>query len=369
MRFLALLLILFTASARAGDGALMSAHMMLPVVISGNKVSLESFVVRPDRPGKFPLVVITHGMPSGFGEEFFTELLNRSPVGYSKAAVAFAQRGYAVVSIMRRGYGRSGGGFSESARQTCDYLPAVHAASDDIIAAVASLRNEPWVDAEHVVLLGHSVGGLTVMAVAAENIPGVVGAVNFDGGRHSFSAPNQPCSPDNLVDTVAALGRTARVPVLWLYAENDQFYGPDLARRMFAAYSAGGAPAQLRLLPPFEPNGHNTVVLAPADTWFPSVDPFLEKLGLPTKTVIGAPLFAELPIPPGAVAACQDAFADYLANPDDAKAFAVSTHGHCGTGFGRTAIEAREPAVMKCKINSRGEDCRLYAVGQKLAGD
>ena len=39
MRFLALLLILFTASARAGDGPLMSAHMMLPVEISGNKVS------------------------------------------------------------------------------------------------------------------------------------------------------------------------------------------------------------------------------------------------------------------------------------------------------------------------------------------
>ncbi|MGY0573785.1 dienelactone hydrolase family protein [Bradyrhizobium sp. RDM12] len=342
--------------------------MMLPVVISGSKVSLESFVVRPDRPGKFPLVVIAHGMPGIFGDEFFTEILNRSPVGYSKAAVAFAQRGYAVVSIIRRGYGRSGGGFSESLRQACDYLPAVRASSDDVIAAVASLRNEPWVDAEHVVLLGHSVGGLTVMAVAAQNTPGIVGTLNFAGGRHSFSEPNQPCSPDNLVDTVAALGRTARVPALWLYAENDPFYGPDLARRMFAAYSAGGAPAQLHVLPPFGSNGHDTVVLAPADTWFPSVAPFLEKLGLPTKTIIEAPFFAELPIPPEAVAACQKAFADYLANPDDAKAFAVSTRGHCGTGFGRTALDAREPALMKCKINSRGEDCRLYAVGQRLAG-
>jgi len=369
MRILVLLLILFTASARADDAPLMSAHMMLPVVISGNKVLLESFVIRPDRSGKFPLVVINHGMPHGFGEEFFTALLNRSPVDYSKAAVAFAQRGYAVVSIMRRGYGRSGGGFSESARQTCDYLPAVRAASDDIVAALVSLRHEPWVDPEHIVLLGHSVGGLTVMGVAAQNIPGVVGAVNFDGGRNSFSAPNQPCSPDHLVDTVAALGRTARIPMLWLYAENDQFYGPDLARRMFAAYGVGGAPAQLQLLPPFEPNGHNTVMLAPADNWFPSVDRFLEKLGLPTRTVIEAPLFAQLPIPPGAVAACQESFAGYLANPDDAKAFAVSTGGHCGTGFGRTALEAREPALMKCKINSRGEDCRLYAVGQKLAGD
>ena len=73
--------------------------------------ALESFVVRPDHPGRFPLVLVTHGTPGVDGDAFFREILNRSPVGYSKAAVAFAQRGYAVVSIMRRGFGRSGGGF------------------------------------------------------------------------------------------------------------------------------------------------------------------------------------------------------------------------------------------------------------------
>ncbi|WP_076866736.1 dienelactone hydrolase family protein [Bradyrhizobium mercantei] len=369
MRLLALLLMLFNTAARAGDGPLISGHVMLPVVISGNKLSLESFVVRPDRPGKFPLLVITHGMPGASGDVFFSEILNRSPVTYSKAAVAFAERGYAVVSVMRRGYGRSGGGFSERLQQACDYLPAVRASGEDVVAAVASLRNEPWVDADHVVLLGHSVGGLSVTAAAAQNMPGIVGVVNFDGGWHSFSAPEQPCSSERLVDTVAALGRAARIPALWLYAENDQFYGPDLARRMFTAYTAGGAPGQLHVLPPFGTNGHDTVALAPADDWFPSVEPLLEKLGLPTKSVVEPPLFAQLPSPPGAIAACQKAFADYLSNPDDAKAFAVSAMGGCGSGFGRTSTEAREPALTKCKINTRGGDCKLYAVGQKLAGD
>src|SRR5262249_23532309 len=149
---------------------------------------------------------------------------------------------------------------------------------------------------------------------------------------------------DNLVDTVAALGRTVRVPALWLYAENDQFYGPELARRMFAAYTAGGAPARLHVLPPFGTNGHDTVAVAPADNWFPSVAPLLDGLGLPTAPVLEPPLFAELPTPPGAIAVCQRAFADYLSNPDDAKAFAVSAGGGCGSGFGRTSGEAREPA-------------------------
>jgi hypothetical protein len=48
-------------------------HLMLPVTISGSELSLESFVVRPDHPGRFPLVVITHGTPSADGDAFFRE--------------------------------------------------------------------------------------------------------------------------------------------------------------------------------------------------------------------------------------------------------------------------------------------------------
>jgi hypothetical protein len=103
------------------------------------------------------------------------------------------------------------------------------------MAAVTSLRKESWVDPDHVVLLGHSTGGLAVTAAAAAKPPGVVGILNFDGGRHGRLGPNQFCDRNKLVDTMAALGRTAHVPALWLYAENDRSYGPDLARRMFDA--------------------------------------------------------------------------------------------------------------------------------------
>ena len=369
MRTLALLLILLTSAARAGDGPLLSTHRMLTVTLSGSELALESFVIRPDRPGKFPLVIITHGTPSASGDAFFREVLNRSPVTYSKAAIGFAERGYAVVSIMRRGFGRSEGGFSEQLQKACDYLPAVRVSGQDVIAAVNSLRRESWVDADHVILLGHSTGGLAVTAAAAENPTGVVGIVNFDGGEHGVSASGQACEPDNLVDTLTALGRTARVPALWLYAENDQSYEPDLARRMFAAYTGGGAPAQLRMLAAFGANGHDLVMAAPADDWFSSIEPFLAGLGLPTAPVVTPPLFARLPFPPGALTVCQEAFANYLTNPDDAKAFAVSRQGGCGTGAGRTADEARENALTACKINTRGGDCKLYAIGQHLAGN
>jgi dienelactone hydrolase len=202
---IALCLLFSLAASAAGDRLLLSTHLMLPVTISGSEVSLESFVVRPDHPGRFPLVVITHGTPSVDGDAFFREILNRSPVNYSKAAIAFAQRGYAVVTIMRRGVGRSGGGFSERLQEPRDYLPAVRVSAEDVTAAVASLRKEPWVDADHVILLGHSTGGLAVSAAAAENPAGVVGILNFDGGEHSVSASGRACEPDNLVGTMAAL--------------------------------------------------------------------------------------------------------------------------------------------------------------------
>jgi dienelactone hydrolase len=369
VRILIVLFLLFTTAAHA-DGllpGLLGTPLLVPVTISGSELSLDAYVMRPDRTGRFPLVIMVHGTPSVDGDEFFREIAKRSPITFNKAAVAFAQRGYAAVAIMRRGFGRSGGAYSEDLPTACDYLPAVRVSAEDVIAAVASLRKEPWVDPDHIVLLGHSTGGLAVTAAAAENPAGVVAILNFDGGRHGRSSPDQACKPDNLVDTFTALGRTARVPALWVYAENDRSYGPDLARRMFDAYTAGGAPAQLRVLPPFGSNGHDLVTIAPADTWFPSVEPFLAGRALPTAPIIALPPLPELPPPPSALPVCQKAFTDYLAVRSDAKAFAITPQGICGSAVDRTIDEAREKAMADCKAKSHGASCQLYAIGQHLA--
>jgi dienelactone hydrolase len=301
MPILIVLFLLFTTAARA-DGllpGLLSAPLSVPVTISGRELSLDAYVIRPDRPGRFPLVIMVHGTPSMDGDAFFREITRRSPIAFNKAAIAFAQRGYATVAIMRRGFGRSGGVYSEDLQTACDYLPAVRISAEDVIAAVASLRKEPWVDPDHIVLLGHSTGGLAVTAAGAEKPAGVVAILNFDGGRHGRSSPDQACNADNLVDTFAALGWTVRVPALWIYAENDRSYGPDLARRMFDAYTTGGAPAQLGVLPPFGSDGHDLVTRASANTWLPSAEPFLAALDLPTAPIIALPPPAELPPPPG----------------------------------------------------------------------
>lgn len=367
MRLLFALLLSFVTVSHAEERGvlpgLIAAPMLLAVNVGGKDLTLDAYAIRPDRPGRFPLVIMTHGTPGG-GEGFMEKIVSRTPISFNVAAVALAQRGYATLSIMRRGFGRSGGGYSEGLAAPCNYASGVRIGADDVIAAISAARNEPWVDADHILLLGHSTGGLTMLAAAERNPAGVVGILNFDGGYHSFAAPGEPCGSDRLVDAAASLGSAVRVPALWLYAENDQFYGPDLARQMFAAYTAGGAPARLQILPPFGKDGHDLVIQGRADRWLPVVEPFLTELKLPTAVVIDLPEPMSLPVPPGLSPGCQRAFTGYVGYRSDAKAFAVNDKGGCGYGTGRTAIEARDNALADCP--RRDNACHVYAVGQHV---
>jgi pimeloyl-ACP methyl ester carboxylesterase len=89
-----------------------------------------------------------------------------------------------------------------------------------------------------------------------------------------------PREPDRLVEAMGSYGRTTAVPTLWLYAENDLFFGPSLAREMHAAFRRGGGAAELLVLPSFGSDGHHLFTL---DTgipqWAPAVDRFLATLG------------------------------------------------------------------------------------------
>lgn len=251
------------------------------VVISlpdGGQARLESLLIRPDRPGRFPLAVLVHGTPAD------------SPADLAGPAIAFAHHGYAAVSILRRGFGRSDGPYLEAPADPCedtDYLQVGLLSAQDVAGAVAALRQETWVDPDRVVLLGYSTGGFAAVAAGAGAMPGVAGIINFAGGRGAFE-PDHVCGSDKLVSAYAALGRSARTPELWLYVQNDQAFVPALAHRMFTAYTADGAPARLEILPPFGSNGHLLLVAGSADLWWPSVARFLESLHLPTSPMAGS---------------------------------------------------------------------------------
>jgi dienelactone hydrolase len=349
---------------------LVQEKLLLPIALpDGSQVKLEAMVVRPDRRERFPLVVLVHGTIRATGEALRNAMAQQSPADLLGPAVAFAQRGYATVSIMRRGFGRSEGLFAEALSGTCDnrdYLAVGRIAADDVTGTVVALRGEPWVDPDRVLLLGHSTGGFAVTAAAANNPAGVVGILNFAGG-HGSAGPDRVCSPDHLVEDTGIFGRTTRVPALWIYSENDHFIPAALGRRMFEAYAAAGAPAQLQVLPPFGVEGHPMPVTGPAELWWPSVETFLNGLHLPMSLVVELPLPAAIPAPAPLNAACTNYFDYYVKAPTDIKAFAWNREGHCSsvTAVARTIDDAKETAMRQCV--DAWKECSLYAVGQALA--
>jgi dienelactone hydrolase len=359
-------------SGAAADTTALPGIIRAPLSVTvslpdGRHAGLDSLLIRPDRPGRFPLVVMVHGSPTSEPGKSLEAYRRVSPAAFAGPALAFALRGYAAVSILRRGFGRTDAPYAEFVPDPCDntdYLRVARISAEDVAGAVDALRREPWVDPDRVILLGLSTGGLAVAAAGAVNPPGVVGILNFAGGRGAFTQ-GQVCSEGRLVDAFAAFGKTAKFPELWLYAQNDRSFAPPLAQRMFDAYTSAGAPAQLQFFPPYGTDGHALLLDAPTDIWWPAVSVFLASLNLPTSVVVELPAPSPLPAPQ-VNDACLGFFRDYVAARTDAKAFSINPEGHCNsTVTARTLDDAREESIKLC--NGRWAGCRLYAVGQRLA--
>ena len=124
-------------------------------------------------------------------------------------------------------------------------------------------------------MIGQSAGGWGAVALASRN-PELKGVVNFAGGRGGRvdNRPNNNCSPDRLVAAAGEFGRTARIPTLWLYAENDSYFAPQLSKRMVRAFVQAGGRAEYHLLAPIGEEGHRLIESEEAQ-WTPIVARFL----------------------------------------------------------------------------------------------
>jgi dienelactone hydrolase len=134
---------------------------------------------------------------------------------------------------------------------------------------------------DRVLLVGQSTGGLTTIAAVATNPEGVVGGINFAGGMggNPPGSLGKSCRPELLTALYGQFGKTTRVPTLWLYAENDLFWGADAPKRWFDSFKSGGSDATFVQTPPVPDvvNGHS-LVFTGEPLWRPSVDSFLRKL-------------------------------------------------------------------------------------------
>lgn len=245
-----------------------------PVVRGVEQALIEVTVFSPAGAGPFPIVVLSHGSPR--------DAEDRRREGRQRLAAQsarFVAMGFAVLVPTRRGYGESGGAWAEAYGSCAD--PDYHAAgletARDLRAAVDAVRGEPWADARRIVLAGQSAGGFGSIAAAATRFEGLVAVVNFAGGRGS-RGPDDVCGEARLVEAMARYGVAARVPTLWIYSANDRFFGPALARRMHAAFTASGGDAQFLEAPAVGLDGHAYFDAAIED-WSPRVEAFLRRVG------------------------------------------------------------------------------------------
>lgn len=272
---LAALLLLGACAAESdlrADEAGETLHLPAPHVPGG----IYKRLCRPAAPGPARLVVINHGSPP----DAAVRPAMRPVSCQSEAVRWFTARGFVAAIPMRRGYGQTAGPWAEGfgGCAGADYARGGRETARDILATVQALQGRPGVSRQPAVVVGQSAGGWGVLALAAQNPPEVGAIVNMAGGRGGRQAnlPNNVCRPENLVRVAGEFGATARLPALWVYAANDSFFGPDLARSMAAAWLLGGAPVVLRQMPAFGLDGHGLFLgTGGSAIWGPEVEALL----------------------------------------------------------------------------------------------
>ncbi|MFJ2988043.1 dienelactone hydrolase family protein [Collimonas sp. NPDC087041] len=273
------------AAAQALAQDLNEAVIKLPVTVknlygrsvSGN-VTVTQF--KPAGAGPFPIVIISHGRS---GENRATPPRFR----YTQQARFFIERGFAVFVPTRLGYGEAGVDPDPEDSGSCnqkDYGPMADAASTEVLAVLDFAKQQPYVNPQRVLLVGQSVGGYTTTATAARNPAGLVAAINFAGGAGGdpVAHPGVPCQGDKLESMYAQFGKTTKVPMLWIYTENDLYFGPKYSQAWQAAFNKAGGQAEYKLLPPFAKNGH-TLFAGGLSIWEPVVADFLDRNGFPAE--------------------------------------------------------------------------------------
>ena len=244
---------------------------------NGSPTLLKARVFRPAGDGPYKVAIVSHGSPASAAAR-----PGMAVPRFSSATAWLLERGYLVVLPLRRGYGDSTPWMEDyGSCNGADYVRAGLASADDILATARYFAGLTITRPDRILLVGLSAGGWGTVAAASRNPEGVFAAINFSGGRggHQGRYGDENCSPGNLVRAAATFGSTAKVPSLWLYANNDTFFDGALSRKMFEAYQGAGGNAQYVLFPDFKKDGHG--IFGDADgkaLWNEPASGFLGKL-------------------------------------------------------------------------------------------
>jgi dienelactone hydrolase len=251
--------------------------------------------------GKSRLVLINHGSPAVPSDR------PKMAIGScdSEPAQWFLSRGFAVVYALRRGYGATGGAWAENYGHcdNPDYVKAGLESARDVSAVINYTTRLPQILPNGAVVAGVSAGGWATDAYNSLPHPKVIAMISMAGGRggHRNDVPNNNCTPEALAQAASVFGKTATTPMLWVYAQNDTFFRPEIAGAMYAAFTEGGGKVEFHAV---GPSGNEGLYLWSANggsaVWGPLVEKYLQSRGALPPVVQAPPVrTAALPHPAG----------------------------------------------------------------------
>jgi dienelactone hydrolase len=276
----------FVRSAYAAELPPAVAH--IPIIAGSEPdgpASMVAGVYLPAGDGPFPVLIYSHGRSSAEADRASTTFPDaRGHIRY------WRKKGFAVVAAIRPGYGATGGADHEDSGVRYDifgncwgepeFARSAAAASSAIQATLAWVRQQSWADATRIVLAGASMGGLASIASASKNPDGVVAYINFSGGTGGSGErrPEHSCGSETMEGLMSTYGRSTHVPSLWLYAQNDSYWGASWPRAWHRAYARSGNPTHF-VMTAAVPGADGHLLLARGSRlWTEHVDRFLEEL-------------------------------------------------------------------------------------------
>jgi hypothetical protein len=192
--------------------------------------------------------------------------------------------------------------------------------------------------------------------------------INFAGG---LKTTGSDCDwQSSLVDAFSSYGARTSVPSIWFYGANDSYFNPVLAARLHDVYVKAGGNAQLVAFGPFKNDAHTMSSSRDGvEIWWPQVELFLQKIGMPTEEIYSIAPDVKLPktnfaaldniqAVPYLMKKGREQYRNFLTKSLP-RAFALSSTG--AWSWAEDGDDPAQSAVTNCSKISR-TPCKLYAV-------
>lgn len=269
-------LALHTWSALA---ATQTMRLSLPIAGKNQEYNVNALLTFDPEIKNQPLAVLSHGSVAG-GDQSGFRLESMLPM-----AERLSNRGFMTLIVERRGFGESTKALSEVGGPCDDrnYINSGESASRDILGAIIALQKSSYTfDVNRILLIGKSAGGYSSLFSGAAEYPAIKAVVNISGGRGEKKEGGL-CSEEKLMQAMETIGamykaKNKPTPTLWLYAQNDSVFNPDLAQLFFSRFQNGGGTGKITITSPFGKNGHNLFSADGSAIWEPLVVQFLNEI-------------------------------------------------------------------------------------------